>query len=64
MPITRQSVKKFPCNYCFNDVNITVRTVTNRQIIFGLPLSLEKAPAYNWVRGDKNGPEFETLHPD
>jgi len=43
---------------------LTVRTVTDREIIFELFLILEKIPGYNPGLGGKNGPEFETFHPD
>jgi hypothetical protein len=58
------SWKKISCHYYLSDIILTVRTVKDREIIFALSLTLEKIPGYNRGRGVKNGPKFETFHPD
>jgi hypothetical protein len=50
MTITHRSSKKFCCHYYLSDIKFTVRTVAHRDIIFGLFLTPEKIPGYNWGR--------------
>jgi hypothetical protein len=41
------------CNYYLTHIKFTVRTIPNRQIIFGLSLTPEKIPGYSQGRGIK-----------
>ncbi len=42
--IVHGSSKKSSCNYYLSDINLTVGTIANRQIIFFLSLTPEKSP--------------------